>query len=50
MKSYLGRQNSWVPIEKCEAELPVKKGPASSSIACTLFPLTLSWGSVIHNV
>ena len=22
---YLGRQNSWVPIEKCEAEIPIKK-------------------------
>ena len=23
--SYLGRQNSWVAIEKCETEIPVKK-------------------------
>ena len=24
--SYLGRQNSWVPIEKCQVEIPIKKG------------------------
>ena len=22
--SYLGRQNSWVPIEKCETEISIK--------------------------
>ena len=37
--SYLGRQNSWVPIEKCEAEIPIKKGLASPSIKRTQFPL-----------
>ena len=30
--SYLGRQNSWVPIEKCETEILIKKGSASPSI------------------
>ena len=24
--SYLGKQNYWVPIEKREAEIPIKKG------------------------
>ena len=24
--SYLGRQNSWVPIDKCQVEIPIKKG------------------------
>ena len=23
---YLGRQNSWVPIEKCEAEISIRMG------------------------
>ena len=32
---YLGRQNSWVPIEKFETENSVKKGSASPSIKCT---------------
>ena len=32
---YLGRQNSWVPFEKCEAEIPIKKGSASPSIKRT---------------
>ena len=30
--SYVGRQNSWVAIEKCETEIPIKKGLASPSI------------------
>ena len=40
---YLGRQNSWVPVEKCEAEIPIKKGSASPSIKCTHFPLILAY-------
>ena len=35
--SYLGRQNSWVPIEKYNAEIPVKKGSTSPSIKDTEF-------------
>ena len=38
--SYLGRQSSWVPIKKCETEIPIKKG--SPSIKQTQFPLTLA--------
>ena len=38
--SYLGRQNLWVPIKKCETENPIKKGSASPSIKHTQFPLT----------
>ena len=41
--SYLGGQKSWVPIEKCETEISVKKGSASPSINRTQFPLTLAW-------
>ena len=48
--SYLGRQNSWVPIEKCEAEISIKKGPASPSIRCTQFSLTLAWAFTVHKV
>ena len=33
--SYLGRQNSWVAIEKCETEIESKKGSASPSIKQT---------------
>ena len=35
--SYLGRQNSWIPIEKCETEISAKKEPALPSIKCTQF-------------
>ena len=40
--SYLGRQNSWVPIEKCETEISIKKGSASPSLKRNQFPLTIS--------
>ena len=48
--SYLGRQNSWVAIEKCETEIPIKKGLASPNIKRTQFPLTLAWASTVHKV
>ena len=40
--SYLGEQNSWVAIEKCETEIPIKKELASSNIKRTQFPLILA--------
>ena len=40
--SYVGTQNSWVPIEKCETEISVRKGSALSTIKRTQFPLTLA--------
>ena len=47
---YLGKQNSWVPIEKCETEISIKKGPVSPSFKRTQFPLTLAWASTVHKV
>ena len=40
--SYLGRQNSCFSIKKYEAEIPIKKGAASSFIKRIQFNLKLS--------
>ena len=48
--SYLGRQNSWIPIEKYETEILIKKESASPSIKSTQFPLTLGCASTVHKV
>ena len=42
--------NSWVPIEKCETEILIKKGSASPSIKRTQFLLTLVWTSAVLKV
>ena len=47
---YLRRQNSWIPIEKCEADISIKKRSPSPSIERFQFPLTLSRASTVHNV
>ena len=48
--SYLGRQNSWAPIEKCEAEISIKKRLALRPIKHTQFPLTFAWTSTVQKV
>ena len=48
--SYLGRQNYCVPIEKSEAEIPIRKGATSPSIKFTQFPLILAWASTVHKI
>ena len=47
---YPGRENFWVPIEKCEAEIPIQKGLASPSIKRNQFPLTLACTPTVHKV
>ena len=48
--SHLDRKTSWVPIEKCKTEITMKKESTSPSIKRALFPLTLAWGSTVHDV
>ena len=45
--TYLGEQNSWVPIEKCETKISIKKGSALPTIKRTQFPLALAWASTV---
>ena len=47
---YLGGRNYWVPIEKSEARISVKKESASPSIKRTQFHLILAWTSTFHKV
>ena len=48
--SYLGRQNIWGPITKCETEISIKQRSVSLSIKFSQFPLTLAWASAIQSV
>ena len=48
--SYLGRENSWVLIEKCETPISKKKESVLSSNKHTQFQLTLTWVSTVHKV
>ena len=48
--SYLGRENSQVATEKCETEIPIKKGLTSPNIKPNQFSLALAWPSTIHKV
>ena len=41
--SYLVRQNSWVPIEEYETEIPINRGSTSPSIKRSQFLLTWTW-------
>ena len=48
--SYLDRKESWVPIEKCEVEISIKKRSALTPIKHTQFPLIFAWTSTVQKV
>ena len=48
--SYLGRQNYWFPIEKCEIEILRNKRSASSSIKRNQFHVALTGTFTVHRV
>ena len=39
-----------VPMEKCEADIPIPKGSVSPTIKRTQIPWPLSWACTIHNI
>ena len=50
MSKEFTRLNCVVPIEKCEANIPISKGSVSPSIKRTQLPLALSWKCTIHKL
>ena len=50
MSNEFTRTNCVVPIEKCEADIPVSNGSVSPSIKRNQFLLALSWTCRIHEV
>ena len=50
MSNDFTKTNCVVPIEKCEADIPISNGSVSPSIKWTQFPLALSCACTIHKV
>ena len=47
---HFAQQNCFVPLQTCDADIPICKGSISPSIKWTQFPLMLSWACTIHKV
>ena len=50
LSDHFVQQNCFVPLQKCDADIPVCKGSISPSIKRTQFPLMLSWACTINTV
>ena len=50
LSDHSAQQNYFVPLQKCDADIPICKGFISPSIKRTQFPLMLSWVCPIHKV
>ena len=50
LSDHFVQQNFFVPLQKCDADIPVCKCSISPSIKRTQFPLMLSWACTIHTV
>ena len=50
MSDHFAQKNCFVPLQKCDTDIPICKGSISPSIMRTQFPLILSWACTIHKV
>ena len=50
LSDHFTQQNYFVPLQKCDADIPICKGSISPSIKRTQIPLILSWACTIHKV
>ena len=50
LSDHLAQQNCFVPVQKCEADIPSCKGSISPSIKRTQFSPMLSWACIMHKV
>ena len=50
LSDHFAQHNCFVPLQKCDADIPICKGSISSIIKRTQFLLMLSWTCTIHKV
>ena len=48
LSDYFAQQNCFVPLQKCDADIPICKGDTSPSIKQRQFPLMLSWACTMY--
>ena len=50
LSDHFAQQNCFVPLQKCDADIPICKGSISPSTKRTQFPTMFSWACTIHKV
>ena len=50
LSDHFAQENCFVPLQKCDADIPIFKGSISPNIKRTQFPLMLSCTCTIHKL